>query len=134
MLHLSLLAQRMTSLTAKINLPENAGKEEQVEIGSNYRFNVSYAEDNKHCKASLELRVFSTKDPSSLEINVSVEGIFESDELTSEDLKKEAHVLSYYMLFPYAQSLVVQMSISAALPPLIIPSDTMTTDKVSLSD
>ena len=78
--------------------------------------------------------MFSTKDPSSLEINVSVEGIFESDELTSEDLKKEAHVLSYYMLFPYAQSLVVQMSISAALPPLIIPSDTMTTDKVSLSD
>lgn len=134
MLHLSMLAQRMTSLSAKINFLENVENNEHVEIISDYDFNVSYAEDKKHCKANLDLNVFCPKYPDLFEIKVSVEGVFQTDELKSEELKKEAHVLSYYLLFPYAQSLVSQMTVAASMPPLTIPADEMKVEQVVIGE
>lgn len=130
MMNVSLLQQRAKKVLLHADFLPAQGKNDSLEVNFRYNFNVSYADDNRHCKATLEQIVQAVDDPQQFSINVEIEGIFETDLITNDDEKKEVHVKSYYSLFPYAQLLIYQMSTSAGFPPLMIPPDKMTVDGV----
>lgn len=131
MVNVDLVLQRMTDLRVKINF--NIEEEKNLEIGFNSPFSIKYADDNRHCTATLEQKVTSKEDPDQFSIYMKIEGFFDCDEITNDDQKKETHVQCYYRLFPYAQSLVAQMCVTAGLPPLMIRPLRMSVDDVVLS-
>lgn len=130
MFNVDLIQQRMVSLEVRVNLFSEAEAGQQIDVGFRFSFNVNFAEDNKHCKAILEQEAISLQDPSKLKIRVTNEGLFETDEIKSDEMKKEVHIRCYQALFPYVQSQIAQMCISAGLPPLLVPAQKMNPESI----
>lgn len=130
MINIDLISQKVTELHAKINFNPNV--EKKMEIGVNSPFSISYADDNKHCIATLEQRVVSKENPEEFSIYIKIEGLFDIDEIANDEMKKETHIACYYRLFPYVQSLLAQTCVAAGLPPLMIRSLKMSPDDVIL--
>ncbi len=131
MVNVDLVFQKVPELHIKINF--NPNEEKNLEIGVNSPFSINYADDNKHYTAILEQRAVSKDDPEQFSIYLKIEGYFDCDEITNDQMKKEVHVQSYYRLFPYAQSLVAQMCVVAGLPPLMIKPIKMSFEDVVIT-
>lgn len=132
MVNVDLVMQRVTEINVKIDF--NPEDEKTIEIGFNSPFRIQYADDNKHCTAILEQKAVSQKNPDQFSIYIKLEGFFDCDEITDSEKKKEIHVQCYYRLFPYAQSLIAQICVTAGLPPLMIRSQSMSINDVVLPE
>ena len=131
MVNVDLVLQRATEVQVKIDFDPTSGK--NLEIGVNSPFRIDYSDDNKHCTAILEQRVISKNDPEQFSIYIKIEGYFNCDEITNDDIKKDVHIQCYYRLFPYAQALIAQMCVVAGLPPLMIRALKISADDVAIS-
>lgn len=115
-MHLQLINQHAIRLHLNVDIKEN----QTLELENRFNFNVTYSDDNSKCKAVLNTEVRSRDNPDTLFITVEIEGLFTCENIDDEDAKKQAHVLAYTLLFPYAQYMVANLATSAGLPPIMI--------------
>ena len=132
MVDVNLVWQKVTELNLQIDF--NPETQKSLDIGVNSPFSIQYSDDCKHCIATLEQKISSKENPEQFSIFVKIQGFFDCDEITSDEIKKETHVACYYRLFPYAQSIIANMCVMAGLPPLMIKPMKMSIDDVILND
>ena len=130
MVYLTLLHQSFKNIHMSIDLKEDS----QVEIESNFSFNINYNEDNTSCIAELKQILTHKTDPQQLNILVESKGQFACEGIVSDETKKEAHVMAYTQLFPYVQNMIAQLTVNAGLPPLMIGISKMDPSDVKLVD
>ena len=130
MLNMWLIQQRATKIDFSNNLSSTGDSQVNIEVAFKYDFKVEYASDLKHCRATIAQKVESKSDPKSFHVLVEVEGVFETDPILDDNLKKEAHVRCYSELFPYVQSLVAQIGVAAGGTSLIVPPDRISIENV----
>ena len=131
MVYVDLVQQKVTELNLQIDFDPETQK--SLDIGVNSPISIQYSEDCKHCIATLEQKISSKENPSQYSMLVKIQGFLDCDEITSDEMKKEIHVACYYRLFPYAQSIIANMSVMAGLPPLMIKPVNLSIDDVVLN-
>lgn len=131
MVEMNLIQQRATNIFVQTDFSPSSS-ENNLEIRFHFNFKVVYADDGKHCKATIEQIAEAVENPQNFNIRVTMEGIFNISPLSTDEEKKEAHIRSYYLLFPYVQALISQLSVNAGFPPLIVQPARITTDKVNI--
>ncbi len=92
----------------------------EIELESAYSFNVNYYNNNSTCIAELSQKVRQKSNPDEFNIVVDCRGQFVCEGIVSDDTKKEAHVMTYTLLFPYVQNMIAHLVMEAGLPPLIL--------------
>lgn len=130
MVYLSLQRQRFHTIQMNVDLIENT----EIEVESSFSFHVNYNEDRSACVAELKQALRDKSNPEQLNILVGISGQFECEGVVSDDAKREAHVMAYFMLFPYVQNMIARLTVDAGLPPLMIRPEKMEPKDITLTE
>lgn len=106
----------------------------ELEVQNTFSMNVSYTDDKKMCFATLTNQTNAPKNPDIFNIDLEIIGIFSCQDINSNDDKRDAHVQIYNYLFPYTQSMVVDLSTKAGLPPLMIERVDLDPAEININD
>lgn len=120
--------QTLKELNFSVNVPDN----DEIHLESQYSFNTDYDEDRTHCVATLILETHDIQKNNKFNISIKLVGFFECEGVSDNRTKQEAHIQAYTLLFPYAQSIIANLTMNAGLPPLMIPRDNIAIDNVSV--
>lgn len=124
-----LLQQR----TREVHLRNEIKKMGQLQLKSNFNFNVKYAPDNQRCVATI-YQSFEDKSPEqAFAASVTLEGIFACQGMETEEDKKTVHLQAYENLFPYLQSAVGQLFASTGIPGFLVKKMQLDQNRVVLS-
>lgn len=130
MVYLTLQHQNFTNIQMKVDLKSDA----EIELESNFLFNVNYNDDNSGCIAELKQTVRHKSNPDDFNIAVACKGHFACEGIASDEEKKEAHIIAYTLLFPYVQNLIAHLVMEAGLPPLMLRMAMMKAEEVHISN
>lgn len=113
MLKMELLDYRISRLDMlnKLNKSEEDG---EVEISDKMDFSVDFKFKNNLAVAVLT-ECLEMEASNKFYIELTLEGFFHVEGITSDKLKKEAHVRCYDGLFPYADQLIRMLSLSSGI-------------------
>lgn len=133
MVEINLIQQRATNILVQADFSPSES-EKTLEIRFHFNFKVLYGDDKKRCRATIEQNAIAVENPQLFNIRATVEGIFDTSPLLTDDEKKEAHIKIYNALFPYVQALISQLSVNAGFPPLIVQPVKIPADKISIEE
>lgn len=98
-----------------VNKHENGTK---IEFENKYTYNVKYAPNNV-CVGEFTVEVNDKNNKEKFHIKAVMCGIFNY----KPDVKKELlHVETFKELFPFARTMITNLTVNAGLPPVIIPN------------
>lgn len=129
MLNVTLISQRVQEIHF-INHIESSGK---IEMTNSFNFHVTFAEDNRSCRAKLYQAAKMKNDPDRLFISGEIVGIFRVDGMESDKDRREAHVRCYDQLFPYLQSMISFLAAGSGLPNFLIQKRPIDPTRVTLN-
>ncbi|MCD7802212.1 MAG: protein-export chaperone SecB [Clostridiales bacterium] len=101
----TLLQQR----TRELHLRNDVKKQGQLQLKSNFNFNVKFAANNQNCVATLYQSFEDKSGEEAISVSVTLEGLFSCQGVMSDEDKKSVHLQAYDALFPYLQSVVGQL-------------------------
>lgn len=113
----NLILEKATEIQLKVNIVNNS----TINVETKHDYSVYYSEDEKSCRAALQIGVVSQSNPDELSILCTVQGDFVVDHIENDDDKRRIHVECYNSLFPYAQQLLARLCNDSALPPFFFP-------------
>ncbi len=93
-------------------------KARNVELQNTYSYSVKYANNNT-CVGEMSISVEDKEEPEKFNIKANVIGIFK---ILSDAEKQVLHVETFNALFPYAKSMVTNLTTICGIPPVYIPS------------
>ncbi len=129
MIQIDLQQQAFRQINLVMNLQENR----QMEVENTFALQVDYAEDNKACMAQLHQAVRDKEKPDEFSIELVLVGIFSCSGIETDSDKRQAHVKLYEALFPYVQSMIAGLSVSAGLPAFMAPRARLDPEKIQLN-
>lgn len=129
-MNIQLLHQHFT----KIDLTSKLIGEEPIKLEQRFNYEVSYNEDFSQCKGVLQLEIRCAGEPEKLYINTINEGLFSCEGIETESDRRENHVATYSMLFPYSQHMISTLAVSSGLPPIILSMEKPSTDEVRMQN
>ena len=129
MIQVDLQQQSFRQVNMVMNLQENR----QMEVENTFALQVDYAEDNKACMAVLRQAVRDKEKPEEFAVELVLAGLFACEGIETDEDKKQAHVKYYEALFPYAQSMIAAMTVSAGLPAFMAPRARLDPEKIQIS-
>lgn len=118
----------------EIYMERNAEENKQLNLESTFSFSVSYNDDNSFCVGTLRQEIKSKQDAKEFHIVVEGLGYFDCEGIKEDEDKKQAHVQSYTLLFPYIQNMIAELSRQAGLLPIIVNMVQMQVDDVIVKD
>ncbi|MCC8181826.1 MAG: protein-export chaperone SecB [Clostridiales bacterium] len=101
----TLLQQR----TRELHLRNDIKKQGQLQLRSNFNFNVKYASNNQNCVATLYQSFEDKSGEEAFSVSVTLEGLFSCQGVANDEDKRAVHLQAYDALFPYLQSVVGQI-------------------------
>lgn len=126
---ISLLQQR----TREIHLRNEIKKMGQLQLKSNFNFNVKYAPNHQNCVATIYQSFEDKSEQQAFSVSVTLEGVFSCQGVESEEDKKAAHVQAYDALFPYLQSAVGQLFATTGIPGFMVKKMQLDQERVVLA-
>ena len=102
-----------------IDLLNTIKRQGELKIGNTFGFNVAYSSDNTRAVAELTDSVQMVDRPEEFHLDLTIEGIFEVNGITDNETKKDAHIMCYDALFPFANQLVTQLATNSGMAGLI---------------
>ena len=114
MVSISLISQSIKNARIEVNPMPNG--EHPIEAPMNY--SVNFRNDGKEFRCLFRQEVRSKDIPGGIEIMIEMVARFSCMEITTDEERREAHVESYKMLFPYMQSIVSDFMQKAGLTPI----------------
>ncbi|MBQ7580589.1 MAG: protein-export chaperone SecB [Clostridia bacterium] len=102
----------------ELNFVNKAENGTRLSLQTTYSFNVRYTADSKKCIAQLDVKVGDREKPEVFGVNMTIFGDFDVTDPTVA--KEKLHVEAYKALFPFARSVVSNVSVNAGIPPIII--------------
>ncbi|MCD8381639.1 MAG: protein-export chaperone SecB [Clostridiales bacterium] len=112
----TLLQQR----TREMHLRNDIKKQGQLQLKSNFNFNVKYAANNQNCVATLYQSFEDKSGAEEFSASVTLEGVFSCQGVADDEDKKAVHLQAYEALFPYLQSVVGQLFSSTGFPGFMV--------------
>ncbi|MCD8384383.1 MAG: protein-export chaperone SecB [Clostridiales bacterium] len=125
----TLLQQR----TRELHLRNDIKKQGQLQLRSNFNFNVKFASNNQNCVATLYQSFEDKSGEETLSVSVTLEGLFSCQGVAGDEDKKAVHVQAYDALFPYLQSTVGQLFSSTGFPGFMVKKIPLDEQKVVIS-
>lgn len=107
------------TINSNIDFKENA----TIEIETQFSLSVEYFGETEKCIATLINETRFNEHPEIFDISLTVIGHFfcpDMPEKLSDDDARTVHTTIYDALFPYAQSMIADLTTKAGLPPLMI--------------
>lgn len=98
----------------------------KLELNNKYSYNVKYGQNNM-CEGFLSVEIKDKNGNDNFYINLTVQGIFQFDSSAS---REELHVASFKELFPYARVFVQNLTVTAGMPPIVIPPIDMESQEI----
>ena len=117
----------------QINLVMNLSENRQIEVENAFGLQVDYAEDNGACMAQLHQAVRDKLKPEEFSIELTLVGVFACEGIQTDEDKKQAQVKIYEALFPYAQAMLANLTVSAGLPAFLAPRARLDPEKIQLN-
>lgn len=108
-------------------------KDGTLSLKNDYSFQVDYSGDNIRCKATLRQTSVSRDTPEDFSITIEMIGFFECDDLSTDEDKRQAHVMAYNLLFPHLQAFIRELTVQAGLPPLMISPSPPEAENIKLA-
>lgn len=116
-------------INSEINIPEDS----TIEIQNALSLNIDYSKKNQACVASFDVSSVCNEHPDWFSIKIQVIGIFGYDKADTIEEKKFIHKEAYDMLFPYAQSMVSDLTTKAGHPPFILEKFDMNFSEIEIA-
>lgn len=104
----------------QIHSSVNIQEEGTIEIENRFSLNVNFDSKNKKCISTFEIQSICKSHPDWFNISVKIIGVFFCEKADSDADKKQIHTESYDTLFPYAQSMISDLTTKAGMMPLIL--------------
>lgn len=126
---INLLQQR----TREVHLRNEIKKMGQLQLKSNFNFNVKYTPDNQRCVATIYQSFEDKSQDQAFAASVTLEGIFSCQGMETEEDKKAVHLQAYENLFPYLQAAVGQLFASTGIPGFLVKKMQLDQNRVVVS-
>ena len=110
------IAHLVTQKVQEVHFTNKLTEQGQIQLDSNFTFNVNFAKDGKRCIARIYQSVKDKNDGEKLFASVDVVGAFSCDGISGDEDKKQVHVQCYDQLFPYVQSIMQTLMQSSGIP------------------
>lgn len=114
---------------SSISIPE----EGSIEIENKFSLNVKFDSQHKKCISTLETKSTCNMHEDWFSVLLRIVGIFSFDRIDSDEDLKHIHAESYDMLFPYAQSMMSELTTKSGIPPLMLEKVPMDFGVIKLS-
>jgi preprotein translocase subunit SecB len=114
----------------KVDMVNEIKSQGELKVGNTFEYSVAYAEDNSRAIATLTEIINMVDHPEQFHMNVAIEGIFELSDVVDNDTKKDAHVMCYDELFPFANNIVTQLAQNSGMGGLVLRKLPMDKDKI----
>lgn len=118
MLKLTLVNYRFNEIHLHSDFAKIQTLGEIVDLQQKLSFKIRFNDAHNAAEAIFNQVYESKADPEAFHVTVEIFGQFECGEKQENDI--ELHIQAYYMLFPYVQTVIRNLSIEANLPPLVI--------------
>ena len=99
-----------------IDIRENGS----IEIENSFSLSVNYNDKNKSCVSTFEVQSICKSHEDWFNISIKLVGVFLCDSMETDDDLRRAHVESYDALFPYAQSIIAELTTKGGTLPLML--------------
>ena len=113
-----------------IDLLNTIKQQGSLQIGNTFAFNVAYTPDNTRAVAELIDSVQMVDHPEEFHLDLTIEGIFELTGIEDNESKKDAHIMCYDVLFPYANQIVTQLVTSSGMAGLVFKKIPLQRDRI----
>lgn len=110
-------------LVTNVQFQTNFSKGGSFSVRNNYRFRVDYLGDGTQCKATLEQRSVAKDGSEIFSLTVEMLGLFNCEELSTQEDKRQAHIRAYELLFPHMQAFIRGLTVQSGLAPLLVSPD-----------
>ena len=117
-------------INSRINIPTN----KTVTIESGFSVQVRYNEEEKRMMSVLEVNCTCNEHPEWFNIVIQVMGVFVCDDLDTEEKKKNAHIESYKELFPFVQSVILELTTKAGVKSFFLEKEKIDASQVEISE
>ena len=117
----------------KIHSSINIQEEGSIEIENRMSLSVNFDKKNKKCIATFEIQSICQAHVDWFSVEVQVVGAFSCGEMDSDDDKKRIHTEAYDTLFPYAQSMISELTTKAGIVPLMLEKASINFDEVVIN-
>ena len=104
----------------EIHSSVNIQEEGSMEIENRFSLNVNFDNKNQKCISTLEIQSVCKAHEDWFHVGVKTVGIFSCEKVDTDEDKKQIHTESYDTLFPYAQSVISELTTKAGIMPLIL--------------
>ena len=112
----------------------NIQEEGSIEIENRLSLNVNFDQKSKKCVSTFEIQSVCKAHADWFNVGVQIVGIFACEKMESDDHKKLAHTESYDTLFPYAQSIISELTTKAGMIPFMLEKAPMNFDNVKINN
>lgn len=111
----------------KLDVMNDMKQPRAMKVKQDFDFNCYYSADGKTAYAALTETLEMMENPDDFHIRLVLEGVFDvsGDGEIGQDDKKQAHVLCYDTLFPYAAQMISQIGMNTGVHILLkkVPMD-----------
>ena len=104
----------------EIHSSVNIQEEGSMEIENRFSLNVNFDNKNQKCISTFEIQSVCKAHEDWFNVGVKIVGIFSCEKVDTDEDKKQIHTESYDTLFPYAQSVISELTTKAGMVPLIL--------------
>ncbi len=102
---------------SKLNFKNTLSDGTKLELNNKYSYNVKYSKNNM-CEGILNVAISDKNGNDNFIIELVIQGIFQFDNSFS---REELHVATFKELFPYARVVISNITVTAGMPPIMIP-------------
>ena len=104
----------------KIDMINAIKQQGELKITNSFGFNVAYTPEDTKAIAELTETLQMADRPEEFHIELTLEGVFDLTGIVDVETKKDAHLMCYDSLFPYANQIVTQLASNSGMSGLML--------------
>lgn len=106
----------------ELSFRKNITRETQIQIQTNTKYNVYYAEDGKSCIGEFSAEFIPVNNPEQLQIKYRSRSLFNLyDTILDDDIKKQIHIEIFNRIFPLCNETIKHFSAMSGIPNISLP-------------
>lgn len=126
------IAHLITQKVQEVHFINKLSQQGQIQLDSNFTFNVNFAKDGKRCIARIYQSIKDKEGGEQVFASVDLIGAFSCEGVEGDEEKKQVHAQCYDQLFPYVQSTIQSLMQSSGIPGFQLRKAVINTDNVQV--
>lgn len=126
------IAHLVTQKVQEVHFINKLSQQGQIQLDSNFTFNVNFAKDGKRCIARIYQSIKDKEGGEQLFASVDLIGAFACEGVEGDEEKKQVHSQCYDQLFPYVQSTIQSLMQASGIPGFQLRKAVIKADNVQI--